>query len=61
MGNSEYSHYIMRFTEFYCKIITPSCEVLLGQCGNDDAFFFFPEHPDGVIGIGVLGTPSAKG
>lgn len=41
VGNSEYSHYIMRFTEFYCKFITRSCKVLLGQRANDDAWFFF--------------------
>lgn len=64
VGNSEYSHFIMPFTEFHCKFITGSCKVLLGQCGNDGAFFFFlffPGHPDGVIRIEVLGTPSAKG
>lgn len=62
VGNSEYSHYIMPFTEFYCNFITCSFKVLLGQCGNDDDFFFFfSEHPGGVIRIEVLGTPSAKG
>lgn len=49
------------FHRILLQFITCSCKVLLGQRANDDACFFFPEHPDGVIRIEVLGTPAAKG
>lgn len=60
VGNSEHSHYIMWFTESYCKFITCSCKLLFGQLMMPFFFFFDPEHPDGLIRIEVLGTPSAK-
>lgn len=40
VGNSEHSHYVMCFTESYCKFVTRSCKLLLGQLMMPFFFFF---------------------